>query len=161
MHVFLLDTCIWSYWFDVKNKQHLNVNGLILGFPEKPFIIGKKVSARIDVPSLLRGNLKLANVSIDKLDINMTSDKDGKWNVCWMNEEKSTSISESNSDAHSSSCMQLDISGAVIRNVNFILNDMDNIKVVLKNFDIYSDSFKNLQNSNVKLKHRGQGKYKF
>ena len=33
MHVFLLDTCIWSYWFDVKREQHVNVKSNVQKLP--------------------------------------------------------------------------------------------------------------------------------
>ena len=33
MHVFLLDTCIWSYWFDVEREQHLHVKSYIQKLP--------------------------------------------------------------------------------------------------------------------------------
>ena len=33
MHVFLLDTCIWSYWFDVKREQHVNVKSQVQKLP--------------------------------------------------------------------------------------------------------------------------------
>ena len=33
MHVFLLDTCIWSYWFDVKGEQHVNVKSHVQKLP--------------------------------------------------------------------------------------------------------------------------------
>ncbi|MCK4789151.1 MAG: PIN domain-containing protein [Desulfobacteraceae bacterium] len=33
MYVFLLDTCIWSYWFDVKGEQHVNVKSHVQKLP--------------------------------------------------------------------------------------------------------------------------------
>ncbi len=33
MHVFLLETCIWSYWFDVKREQHVNVKSHVQKLP--------------------------------------------------------------------------------------------------------------------------------
>lgn len=136
-------------------KPHLDVSGLTFGYSEKPFITGKKIYTRFDSLSLLKGDLKLENVSIDGLDINMASDRNGKWNVCWMNEPFSSETMENNSEntkITSSSAMQLDIAGASIRNINFTLDTKDDIKIVLKNFSIYSDSFKNLRESNVKIK---------
>jgi len=137
-------------------NPHLDVSGLIFGYSAKPFITGKKISTRFDLLSLLKGDLKLINVSIDGLDVSMVSDKHGKWNVCWMNEASSAdTLKRSNSEntkTTSSSAMQLDIAGASIRNVNFTLNAKDDIKFILKNFDIYSDSFKNKQESSVKIK---------
>lgn len=136
-------------------NPHLDVRGLVFGYPDKPFITGKKVSAGFDLLSLFKGDIRLSNVSIDGLDISMLSDKNEKWNVCWMNETHSSDTSKDTSDnieTSSSFPMQLDIAGASIRNVNFTLNTQDDIKVVLKNFNIYSDSFKNQKESNVKIK---------
>ena len=136
-------------------NPHLDVNGLIFGDPENPFIKGKKVSTRFDLLSILKGNLKLANISIDGVDINIVSDKNGKWNICWMNEATSSDRSNGggeNTKTASSSAMRLDIAGTNIRNVNFTFNDKNDIKVVLKNFDIYSDFFKGQQESSVKIK---------
>ena len=33
MHVFLLDTCVWSYWFDIKEKKHVNITSHIQKLP--------------------------------------------------------------------------------------------------------------------------------
>jgi len=33
MHAFLLDTCIWSCWFDVKREQHVNVKSHVQKLP--------------------------------------------------------------------------------------------------------------------------------
>jgi len=33
MRTFLLDTCIWSYWFDVKGKKHVNIISHIQKLP--------------------------------------------------------------------------------------------------------------------------------
>lgn len=136
-------------------NPHLDVSGLILGYAEKPFITGRKVSTRFDLLSLLKGNLKLTNVSIDGLNINMASSRDGKWNVCWMNGASSANTSNSRSENAKtglSSSMQMDITEVSIQNVNFTLNIEDDINVILKNFDIHSDSFKNQQESSVKIK---------
>ena len=136
-------------------NPHLDVSGLTFGYPEKPFVTGKKISTRFDLLSLLKGDLKLINVSVDGVDINMASGKDGKWNVYWMNEASSSGASKvtrrEDTKPASSPAMQLDISGLSIRNVNFTLNSSDDIKVALKNFSIYSDSFKNRQESSVKI----------
>jgi predicted nucleic acid-binding protein len=38
MYVFLLDTCIWSCWFDVKREQHVNVKSYVQKLPSNSIL---------------------------------------------------------------------------------------------------------------------------
>lgn len=86
MHVFLLDTCIWSYWFDVKNKQHLNVTNRVQKLPSDSILsisiiswgevaYGHKVESPVETPIQVEFNqfIKSKRPKTFEIDIHTAS----------------------------------------------------------------------------------------
>ncbi len=67
MHVFLLDTCVWSNWFDVKKEQHMNVKSHIQKLPSDS-VLGISIISWGEVAYGHKVNLLKAN-SLDETPI--------------------------------------------------------------------------------------------
>ncbi|HBM15310.1 MAG TPA: hypothetical protein DD381_03045 [Lentisphaeria bacterium] len=125
---------------------YIEINDLIIGDKNKPFVKCEKLACSLGLSDLLFHNtVKINSILIKNTSITMEENKDGKWNASFMNYP-----TEPESES-SSPLIQLDISDAAFENINFNYKDSNGLVLSVSNFNLSSPLLKNENDSSLKF----------
>lgn len=131
---------------------YIELNDLEVGEKSNAFIKGKKLACSFTLSDIIFNNtLKVNSLLLKGVTVNISQDKEEKWNAPFMNETAAKTEPKVEEKTESSSPIKLDLSNVNLENINFNMMDHKGFTLSVTNFALSSPSIKNEMNSEIKF----------
>jgi hypothetical protein len=108
---------------DLSPLRRVVIDGLRVGPVDNPMLVGKKISCRYKLASLLGGTLNVSEVLLDGVDLNVLAKPGQSWNYAEVSSAQSQGSSQSSKSSSSrkdkSSPLKLNMKNILLKDVNF------------------------------------------